>query len=165
MDDASSESVTGTLGGVDTNNPIAAEQPLHIINDSLKDYIILENGFIGIQSRLISLAKSNREFDPEDWSSLVGFYKKLLDEQQDFMWATAHPFATEAVRRLAKTRSIPDKTWLRTEWFLKLPAVSKAQKLDIIDLAWMHITRLEKQPLLGYRETWPDYLGRLAHHR
>lgn len=48
---------------------------------------------------------------PEQWQALIALHRTLLYEHHDFLMATQHPSATQALRGLATKYSMPARMW------------------------------------------------------
>ncbi|SMR50448.1 unnamed protein product [Zymoseptoria tritici ST99CH_3D1] len=131
-------------------------------------------GLVMVEAKCMSIDKAQADdlkshLDPEQWQALIALHRTLLYEHHDFLMATQHPSATEALRGLATKYSMPARMWRHgIHAFLEVlrhrrPA-SQDYMLSFIYLAYqMMALLLETVP--SFTDTWIECLGDLARYR
>jgi Est1 DNA/RNA binding domain len=126
-----------------------------------------------VEKKCIEIVKQQNE-KPEEltglqWQALTALHRTLLHEHHDFFLASNHPMASETLKELAKTYSMPARMWrYGIHSFLELLRKKLPSSLDhmltFIYMAYAMITLLyESVP--AFQETWIECLGDLARYR
>ncbi|KAI7975027.1 hypothetical protein EIK77_000546, partial [Talaromyces pinophilus] len=130
-------------------------------------------GLLVVEKKCIELVKEQNgnpgELTLLQWKALTELHRSLLHKHFDFLLASNHPAASDALKGLAKAYSMPARMWrYGIHSFLellrkKLP-LSLEHMLTFIYMAYAVMTLLlESVP--QFEETWIECLGDLARYR
>lgn len=105
----------------------------------------------------------------EQWQALVALHRTLLYEHHDFLMATQHPSANDALLGLAQKYSMPARMWKHgIHAFLEVlrhrRPESQEYMLAFIYLAYQMMSLL-LETVPGFTDTWIECLGDLARYR
>ncbi|OKL63935.1 hypothetical protein UA08_00288 [Talaromyces atroroseus] len=147
-------------------HPITEDQ---LINEVRAIYA----GLVMVEKKCIEIVKQQNE-KPEEltdlqWQAIIALHRTLLHEHHDFFLASNHPVASETLKELARTYTMPARMWRYgihsfLELLRKRLPFSLEHMLTFIYMAYAMITLLlESVP--AFEETWIECLGDLARYR
>lgn len=133
---------------------------------------------IGIYDALFLLEKKCIEYDnshidielsEEQYYALIALHSSLLDAHYDFLLASQHPSASDALRRLAADYGTPTRMWRHgIRDFLELLRsklkLSLQHMLKFIHIAY-GIVEVLYVTVPAFEDTWMEFLGNIARYR
>ena len=149
------------------STPISQEQLAAEVKGIYAGLVMVEAKCINIDAA--QSGDPTSQLGPEQWQALIALHRTLLYEHHDFLMATQHPSATDALRGLALKYTMPARMWKHgIHAFLEVlrhrrPA-SQDYMLAFIYLAYQMMALLfETVPT--FVDTWIECLGDLARYR
>ena len=148
-------------------SPISQEQLAAEVKGIYAGLVIVEAKCIHIDAQKAS--QLNDELSTEQWQTLVALHRTLLYEHHDFLMATQHPSANQALLGLATKYSMPARMWKHgIHAFLEVlrhrRPHSQEYMLAFIYLAYQMMSLL-LETVPGFTDTWIECLGDLARYR
>ncbi|KXT12825.1 hypothetical protein AC579_7602 [Pseudocercospora musae] len=149
------------------SSPISQDQLAAEVKGIYAGLVMVEAKCINIDAAQAADSKSH--LGPEQWQALIALHRTLLYEHHDFLMATQHPSATQALRGLATKYSMPARMWKHgIHAFLEVlrhrRPDSQEYMLAFIYLAYQMMALLfETVP--SFTDTWIECLGDLARYR
>ncbi|KFY94734.1 hypothetical protein V498_03751 [Pseudogymnoascus sp. VKM F-4517 (FW-2822)] len=154
--------------------PLTQEQLIAEVKGIYVGLVTDEGKCIQAVSEQAQLAKDAREgqepkLNNEQYQALFALHRTLLHEHHDFLLASQHPSATDAIRRLPLKYAMPARLWRHAiHSFLellrnRLPA-SLDYMLAFIYLAYSMMTLL-LETVPAFEDTWIECLGDLGRYR
>ncbi|KAL8369532.1 hypothetical protein RB595_000049 [Gaeumannomyces hyphopodioides] len=150
--------------------PITQEQQIVEVKDIYSRLVQLESRCIEVVAAQASLHDNPNSPPPTNaWQALVSLHVELLDEHYDFFFASQHPNAGPALRRLASKYAMPHRMWQHgIHSFLqllrhRLPSSSEYM-LRFIYYAYS-IMALLYETVPALEDTWIECLGDLSRYR
>lgn len=92
-------------------SPISQEQLVREVKGIYAGLVLVETKCIEVDSAQNAQAPDAPKPTNEQWQALIALHRTLVHEHHDFLLATQHPSATQALRRLAGKYSMPTRLW------------------------------------------------------
>ncbi|OQV01253.1 hypothetical protein CLAIMM_06641 [Cladophialophora immunda] len=149
------------------SRPISQEQLVNEVKGIYTGLLLVERKCI--ETYLANSKSSSTELNNEQWQALVALQRMLLREHEDFLLASHHPLASEALRKLALRHDLPGRLWRNgNKAFLEILRHRIPEHLEnmiaYIYLSFDMLTRLDaKFPDLG--ERWAECMQDLETYR
>ncbi|KAF2765122.1 hypothetical protein EJ03DRAFT_331249 [Teratosphaeria nubilosa] len=130
-------------------------------------------GLVTVEAKCINIdaaqSESKSSLSQEQWQALIALHRTLLYEHHDFLMATQHPSASEALRGLAAKYSMPARMWKHgIHAFLEVlrhrRPESQDHMLGFIYLSYQMMALLY-ETVPSFTDTWIECLGDLARYR
>jgi hypothetical protein len=147
--------------------PVSEEQLVAEVQSIYKGLVMVETKCTILDAQKACLPHD--ELSPEQWQALVALHRTLLYEHHDFLMATQHPSANQALLGLATKYSMPARMWKHgIHAFLEVlrhrRPNSQEYMLQFIHLAYQMMTLL-LETIPEFTDTWIECLGDLARYR
>ncbi|KAK4502247.1 hypothetical protein PRZ48_005672 [Zasmidium cellare] len=149
------------------SSPISQEQLGAEVKGIYAGLVMVEAKCVNIDAA--QAADPNSQLGPEQWQALIALHRTLLYEHHDFLMATQHPSATQALRGLPTKYSIPARMWKHgIHTFLEVLRHRRPHSQDYM-LAFIYLAYQMMALLLetvpSFTDTWIECLGDLARYR
>ncbi|OWT42552.1 TPR-like protein [Pochonia chlamydosporia 170] len=144
--------------------PISSDQLAAEVQGIYAGLVLLENKCIEYDNSQI-----HAELSEEQYHALISLHRSLLHEHHDFLLASQHPSASDALRRLASDHKMPVRMWHHgIHSFLELLrrklSKSREHMLTFIYIAYTMIALLY-ETVPAFEDTWVECLGDLGRYR
>ncbi|KPA45965.1 hypothetical protein FLAG1_01056 [Fusarium langsethiae] len=152
--------------------PISQDQLITEVKGIYAGLVMVETKCIEVDNALSSGANTDaNKLNNEQWQALISLHRTLLHEHHDFFFATQHPSASPALRRLASKYSMPARMWKHgIHSFLellrcRLPSSHAIEHmLTFLYLAYSMMALLY-ETVPAFEDTWIECLGDLGRYR
>lgn len=149
------------------SSPISHDQLAAEIKGIYAGLVMVEAKCINIDAA--QAADPGSTLGPEQWQALIALHRTLLYEHHDFLMATQHPSATQALRGLAHKYSMPARMWRHgIHAFLEVLRHRRPHSQDymvsFVILAYQMMALLY-ETVPSFLDTWIECLGDLARYR
>lgn len=91
------------------SSPISQDQLAAEVKGIYAGLVMVEAKCINIDAA--QAADPKADLGSEQWQALIALHRTLLYEHHDFLMATQHPSANDALRGLATKYSMPARMW------------------------------------------------------
>ncbi|KAF2723963.1 hypothetical protein K431DRAFT_218859, partial [Polychaeton citri CBS 116435] len=147
--------------------PISQDQLAMEVKSIYGGLVLVEAKCINIDAA--QAADPTYELSAEQWQALIALHRTLLYEHHDFLMATQHPSANDALKGLATKYSMPARMWRHgIHAFLEVlrhrRPDSQEYMIAFIYLAYQMIALLY-ETVESFKDTWIECLGDLARYR
>jgi hypothetical protein len=149
--------------------PITEDELTAEINAIYAGLVIVEAKCINIDAAQTANWDLNTTLDQGQWQALIALHRTLLYEHHDFLMATQHPSALEALRAPPSKYDMSARMWKHDiHAFLELLRRGKPESQDYMlsftYLAYQMIALLA-ETVPRFVDTWIECLGDLARYR
>ncbi|RYP92272.1 hypothetical protein DL770_001585 [Monosporascus sp. CRB-9-2] len=147
--------------------PISQEQLIAEVKGIYAGLVMVESKCIEVDTAQSS--QNDAKLNNEQWQALTALHRTLLHEHHDFVFASQHPSASPALRRLASKYSMPARMWRHgTHSFLGLLHHRLLASLDRM-LTFIYLAYSMMALLYGMvpasDDTWIECQGWLGKYR
>ncbi|UNI16681.1 hypothetical protein JDV02_003095 [Purpureocillium takamizusanense] len=144
--------------------PISPEQLVAEVKGIYAGLVMIESKCIEYDS-----TQETKQLSEEQYQALIALHRSVLHEHHDFFLASQHPFASEALRRLASKYAMPARMWRHgIHTFLELLRHKLPDALEHI-LTFIYIAysmmALLYETVPAFEDTWIECLGDLGRYR
>ena len=149
------------------SSPLSHEQLATEIKGIYGGLVMVEAKCINMDAALA--ANPHTELTREQWQARIALHRTLLYEHHDFLMATQHPSATQALRDLPTKYSMPARMWKHgIHAFLEVLRHRRPKAQEFM-LAFIYIAyqmmALLFETVSNFVDTWIECLGDLSRYR
>lgn len=151
--------------------PIRLDQLIGEVRDIYKGLVMVENKAMSIGGDLCKPAEDGTysKLSLEQLQALTALHQTLLKEHHDFLLASSHPIASEALRKLATKYSMPARMWKHgIHMYLEILRQRLPDTYETM-LAFVYyayqIMGLLLETVPDLEATWIECLGDLSRYR